>query len=146
MLSQTAEYALRAMTWMALLPTGEAIRTRDLSDATRIPQHYLSKILRRLVLRDLLVSQKGRGGGFQLSRAPEKITFQQILDAVDGAPKTGVCAFGWGSCSGEEPCPLHDAWSEMNTAFQRWAEQTTLADISPHESRRFPAPPGLPGR
>ncbi len=130
MLSQTAIYALRAMACLALSP-GESMRTRDLSEASDVPPHYLSKILRRLVLGGLLTSQKGRGGGFLLSRPPAEITFHQILDAVDEAPVQGVCAFGWGACDTENPCPIHGAWSEMSGGVMRWACETTLADISP---------------
>ena len=53
LLPQTAEYALRAMAWLATIPQDEPVRARDLSQATGIPPHYLSKVLRRLVLADL---------------------------------------------------------------------------------------------
>ncbi|MBW2295571.1 MAG: Rrf2 family transcriptional regulator, partial [Deltaproteobacteria bacterium] len=66
-LSQTAEYALRAMAWLATAPTREPVRAKDLSVATGIPSHYLSKVMRRLVLAGLLISQKGQGGGFLLA-------------------------------------------------------------------------------
>jgi len=67
LLSQTAEYALRAMAWLATVSGDEPVRAVDLSSATGIPTHYLSKVLRRLVLANLLESQKGQGGGFSLS-------------------------------------------------------------------------------
>ena len=118
------------MGWIAILEPGQAIRATDLSEATGIPAHYLSKILRRLVVAKLLLSQKGRGGGFSLSRPPERITFFQVLAAVDAAPEDGPCAFGWGQCSSEHPCPMHDAWSEISGAFYTWAIKTTLADVS----------------
>ena len=62
------------------------VRASDLSAGTGIPVHYLSKILRRLVLAGVLTSQKGQGGGFSLSRAPEEIPFADILAAVDVYP------------------------------------------------------------
>lgn len=130
-LSQTAEYALRAMAWIATRENGEAVRAKDLSEAADIPPHYVSKILRRLVLADLLISQKGHGGGFTLSRAPGEIRYIDILQAVDAAPLPNQCAFGWGECDLEHPCPLHRSWSRISDAFQRWAEQRTLADVTP---------------
>src|SRR5690606_3193252 len=48
-LSNTAEYALRAMTMLALEAGGGAINARDLSGKTRVPVHYLNKIMNRLV-------------------------------------------------------------------------------------------------
>ncbi len=128
-LSQTAEYALRAMAWLATTPLDEPVRAKDLSTATSIPIHYLSKVMRRLVLAGLLVSQKGQGGGFLLSRAPQEIAFIDILTAVDAYPSEGHCAFGWGECDEARPCPLHGSWSRLNRELRSWAEGTTLAEI-----------------
>ncbi|MEE9162456.1 MAG: Rrf2 family transcriptional regulator [Candidatus Neomarinimicrobiota bacterium] len=129
LLSQTAEYALRAMAWLAATSPEAPVRARDLSAATGIPPQYLSKILRRLVLAGLLASQKGRGGGFTLAYAPEEIRFVHILEAVDAYPAPGRCAFGWGACDGDQPCPLHGAWIEMSEALHSWATNTTLAEV-----------------
>lgn len=128
-LSQTAEYALRAMTWIAGHPLGEPLLTRDLSEGTQIPTHYLSKILRRLVLADLLESRKGRGGGFILARPPGEISFRDVLVAVDAYPREDRCAFGWGTCDPSRPCPLHASWSRMSEHFRNWAERSTFADV-----------------
>jgi Rrf2 family transcriptional regulator, iron-sulfur cluster assembly transcription factor len=129
LLSQTAEYALRAMACLAGLDAGEALRAVEVADRTGIPVPYLSKILRRLVLDGLLVSRKGHGGGFALARAPSAIRFADVISATDAMPSADRCAFGWGSCSDHSPCPLHPAWSVLKARFHDWAEQTTLADV-----------------
>ena len=138
LLSQTAEYALRAMAWLALQSRHAPMRARDLSEATQIPLHYLSKVLRRLVLAGLLTSQKGQGGGFVLAREPEQICFQDILTAVDVLPDEDSCAFGWGTCGEENPCPLHVAWSQIKLAMQDWAQNTTLDSVA---EANFSGPP-----
>ena len=106
------------------------MRAKDLSVATGIPSHYLSKVMRRLVLAGLLTSQKGQGGGFLLSKPPGEIRFIDILTAVDAYSTDGRCAFGWGQCDETRPCPLHGSWSRLNEQLRSWAEGTTLADIS----------------
>lgn len=128
-LSQTVEYALRAMTYMANLPTGQPVRARDLSAGTGVPPHYLSKLLRRFVVAGLLSSQKGRGGGFVLAHPPDAIRFIDVMQAADFRPDPVHCAFGWGMCSPEQPCALHPAWSRLNDAVGSWATETTLADV-----------------
>lgn len=128
-LTQTAEYALRAMAHLAVLQDGGAVRARDLAAASGIPAHYVSKLLRRLVVAGLLESRKGHGGGFALARPPEDIRVVDILEAVDYPVELDRCAFGWGTCDVDAPCPLHAVWSELKEAFGRWAENSTLADI-----------------
>ena len=129
-LSQTAEYALRATACLASAPPDAPVRARDLSEGTQIPTHYLSKILRRLVLAGVLESQKGQGGGFSLSRAPSEIAFIDILSAIDAYPTQGRCAFGWGECDPADPCPLHDSWSRLNDRIRDWASGTSLEEIA----------------
>lgn len=137
-LSQTAEYALRAMTRLAQQGDQPALRATDLAVDTHVPVHYLSKVLRRLVAAGLLTSQKGHGGGFALSRPASQIRFADVLGAMGEAPVGGRCAFGWGNCDAKRPCPLHPAWSVLNDALQSWASRTTLADVStaPGERKR----------
>jgi len=130
LISQTAEYAIRAMSAIATLPEGTKIRATDLGSGTGVPAPYLSKILRRLVLAGLLVSQKGQGGGFSLSRPAAEIPFIDILNAIDAFPTDGRCAFGWGNCDQLSPCPLHGAWSRLNQKIQDWANQTNLAEVA----------------
>jgi Rrf2 family protein len=129
LLSQTAEYALRAMAWLALESPKVPVRAKDLAESTGIPLPYLSKILRRLVVAELLDSQKGQGGGFALARPPREISFEAVLTAIDAYPEQGRCAFGLGDCGDLNPCPLHDSWTRLSNVVHGWASATSLADI-----------------
>jgi Rrf2 family protein len=134
------------MAWLAATPGREPVRVKDLSVATDIPSHYLSKVMRRLVLAGLVVSQRGQGGGFVLSKAPAEIAFIDILTAVDAYRANGHCAFGWGECDEVHPCPLHGSWRRLDLLLRSWAEDTTLADIAKegveNRERRMGSPTG----
>ncbi len=136
LVTQTAEYALRAMAELALAGDGQALRAADLADRTQVPEAYLAKVLRRLVEGGLLRANKGHGGGFTLARAPRRIRFADVLAALDAMPSPSRCAFGWGACDAVHPCPLHPAWTHLNTAFDTWARHTTLAEIRRPVKRR----------
>jgi len=135
LVSQTAEYALRAMVFLAGLPAGAAATSRQVSKATAIPPTYAAKVLRRMVAHGLLIGQKGHGGGFQLARPAARIRFQDILEAVDENVVTDRCAFGLGRCNTRRPCPLHESASSLRESVLAWARSTTLADVQ----RRTPA-------
>lgn len=128
-LPNTAEYALRAMAVLANAPKNAALRSHDLSEQTGIPSHYLSKILRKLVVAGLLSSRKGHGGGFRIARPLQYVRFLDILLAVGYRTDPDRCSFGWGSCDTDNPCPLHGAWSRLNNEFLDWAASTTLKDV-----------------
>jgi Rrf2 family protein len=136
MMTQTAEYALRALSELATLGSDESLRASDLAGRTGVPEAYLAKVLRRLVEHGVLQAQRGHGGGFALTRPPERVRFVEILRALDSMPSTQHCAFGWGKCNNANPCPLHTAWARLNEALTEWATTTTLADVARKETHR----------
>lgn len=128
-LNQTAVYALRAMTQLALSPNNEPVRASDLSEQTGIPTHYLSKIMRRMVTSKLVESQRGHGGGFVITRDLHSIRFVDILRAVDVQSEPNQCVFGWGTCDAAKPCPLHFVWSQAMDTINEWSGSTSLGDV-----------------
>ncbi len=148
-LTQTAEYAFRAMACLAGLEAGESLRAGEISARTGVPVHYLSKVMRRLVTARLVSSQRGHHGGFSLARPAAAIMFRDVLRAVgcdDDAPR---CAFGWSRCNAAAPCPMHDAWSELRAQFEAWADAHALStikprspdELTPRPKRRLPVSP-----
>lgn len=119
------------MAWLANHVDGGPHASVAIAAGTLIPDTYLSKILRRLVVAGLLESKKGRHGGFQLSRSADDISFQQVLQAVGSLPEVGVCIFGFGRCDIDNPCSLHTVWVKYVEHADRWARVTNLGDIGP---------------
>ncbi len=128
-LSQTSEYAIRAVSCIAIQGEKWPVAAKDLSKTLSIPGHCLSKVLRRLVTAKILNASKGHNGGFTLARPAAKIKILDILAAVEAEVPAKHCIFGWRICNSKDPCILHHRWSSVNEAFQTWARTTTLADI-----------------
>ncbi|MCB9557330.1 MAG: Rrf2 family transcriptional regulator [Deltaproteobacteria bacterium] len=120
LLSQTARYALRIVAELARREASSPVRAADLLQTTAIPEHYLSKVLRRLVEHGVLSSQRGHHGGFVLARRPDQVSVAEVLRAVEALPGS-ACVFGWGPCDESAPCPLHGTWQDLNDAFVKWA-------------------------
>lgn len=130
LLNQTAEYALRAMACLASAPPGVLLTSDDLTARAALPAHYVSKVMRQLVLAGLVEGKRGRGGGFRVARAPQTIRFLEIIDAVGGWPDPDRCAFGNDRCNPEAPCPLHPTWTRLSDVVQAWAGSTTLDQVA----------------
>ena len=127
-LSRPAEYALRAMTYIARLEPDTRILTRDLAEAIHVPAPFLSKIMRRLTAEGMLDAKKGHHGGFVLAKPPGDVRFIDILRAVDFEPTADHCLFGLGNCNANNPCPLHSEWSILKGQIEEWARAHTLGD------------------
>jgi Rrf2 family protein len=139
-LNQTVEYALRAMAVLSTKWQVERVTSADLAREANVPAHYVSKVMRRLVLAGLVDARRGHHGGFQLSRAPEEIAFIDVLEAVDFQAEAKHCAFGLGACNPDAPCALHPAYSVLNDWFLTWARNTTLVSARGDA----PIPPVMP--
>jgi len=128
-LSRPAEYALRAMTYLARLESPERVQTRNLAEAINVPAPFLSKIMRRLTAEGILDAKKGHHGGFILAKPPANVRFIDILRAVDFEPTADHCLFGLGNCDADNPCPLHPEWSILKGQIEDWARSHTLGDF-----------------
>lgn len=128
MLSQTAQYALRAVLEIAARQ-GEAVGAGTLAQALEIPQNYLSKTLHQLARAGVLESTRGKSGGFRLARLPEKVTLLEIVGLFDDISARRTCLLGNPVCSDQNPCLVHYKWkaaSERNAAFFR---DTTVGEL-----------------
>ena len=128
--SRTAEYATRAMTYLALQPPGKLTGAREIAEAERIPSPFLWKILQQLARRKLIRSFKGQRGGYELARPPEQITLHTVVVSTDGEELLRDCVLGMERCDEAHPCPLHESWKSIRTQLAALLEQTTLADLA----------------
>ena len=135
LLNLTAVYGLRAMATLAGLGAGETLNAAELSERTGVPQQYLSKVMRKLVLARLVRSQRGHGGGFQLMRPPGEIRVADALAALDLDVASG-CAFGFAACDPQNPCVLHPLWSRLQESLDAWTGGSTFAELQPPGPRR----------
>lgn len=129
MLSQTAEYALRAVVLLAEQTPGTPARVGKLAETLDIPQNYLSKTLHLLALTGVLSSARGKGGGFMLARPASDITLFDIVDPFDRLGARPACLMGQGECSESHACAAHATWKAVSEQVQAFFLQTTLADL-----------------
>ena len=136
LLNLTAVYGLRAMAVLAGLGAGESLNAADLSTRTGVPQQYLSKVMRKLVLARLVRGQRGRGGGFMLQLPARQIRLADVLEALD-LDLAGGCAFGFDKCDPQNPCVLHPIWSRLQDDLSQWTQGSTFADLGPAPRERL---------
>ena len=115
--SRQCEYALQAVLYLAKIKSGKMISIKEMAGQLDIPYHYLAKILQNLSNKGILKSVKGRTGGFALRVPVDQITLLDVIDAVDGPAVKYTCVMGFGDCSEENPCALHNEWVRLRTGL-----------------------------
>ena len=128
--SRQCEYALQAVSYLALQPAGKRTSIRELTGKLKIPYHFLAKILQNLTYKKLLVSQKGPSGGFALALSPDKITLFHLVEAIDGSDFINKCVMGFPECSGKSPCAVHKHWSKMREGIYSMLVSENIADMA----------------
>jgi Rrf2 family protein len=136
MLSQTVEYALRAVVHLAA--EAPAAQTTDqIAAKTRVPKPYLSKVLQALVRGGMVHSQRGVGGGMTLTRAPAKISILDVVNSVEPLQRIKTCPLGLAD-HGVRLCPLHKRLDNALAMMEKAFGDTTLAEVLAEPSASVP--------
>ena len=133
MLSRRAKYALKAMIALASHRGEEPLSVTGMATKANVPRSFLEQIVSDLKRRNLLVSSRGKQGGFRLARAAEDITFADVIRHIDGPLALAPCASRTAyrpcpECGGVKPCELSKTLVAARDATAAVLERTTLAD------------------
>jgi Rrf2 family protein len=128
--SRQCEYALQAVTFLALKKDGELTSIKELAGKLRIPYHFLAKILQHLTRKGLLTSLKGPTGGFGLALPARDITLFHIIEAIDGVGFTQRCVMGFPECSGKNPCSVHESWAGIREGIYTMLVRKSIAQMA----------------
>ena len=136
MLSQTVEYALRAMVYLASSDE-DPQPTDQIAEKTKVPPAYLAKVLQNLTKKGLVRSQRGVRGGFILARLPEEITVLDVVNAVEPIQRIRTCPLELKS-HGVRLCPLHFRMDRALGMVEEAFRQSTLAEILAEPTESVP--------
>jgi Rrf2 family protein len=131
MLSQTAEYALRAAVFLGRNSSGEPIPSERIADGLGAPLNYLSNTLHELARRGVVIGVRGPHGGFRLAVPPEELTLYELIGHFDQLNKRDMCLLGARPCDASTPCAAHDRWERVAARMAEPLRSTTLADLLP---------------
>jgi Rrf2 family protein len=141
MISQTAEYALRAIVCIAN-QGGVPRTTAFIAQATQAPSGYLAKVMKNLCRAGLVTSRRGLNGGFVLAKPPEDLSILAIVNAVDPIRRYPECPLGIAH-HGRRLCPLHTRLDDAAQLVENAFANSTVAELleTPRDrqpSCRFP--------
>ncbi len=139
MISQTAEYALRAVVYLASRP-GAPQTTQQIAEVTRVPVGYLSKVMQSLSKAGLAHSQRGLHGGFTLAVPAETLSVFDVVEAVDPLRRIRTCPLG---IKGHlNLCPLHRRLDRAAEMVENALRESTIAELlaEPNPRKGIPIP------
>ncbi|MGC4042531.1 MAG: Rrf2 family transcriptional regulator [Armatimonas sp.] len=137
-LRNQVEWALHCCSTMIDLPDGEYLSTKALAEFHGVPKEYLSKALQSLSQNGVITGILGPSGGYRLARAPEEITFLDIVEAIEGKRSTFQCTeirqnnpcLLRQSNSSSGPCAVARIMWEADEAWRSRLRSVTLRDLA----------------
>ena len=127
MISQTAEYALRAVVFLGS-QEGRPATTQRIAADTKVPAGYLAKVLQALGRAGLVDAQRGLHGGYALARPLDELTVLEVVNAVDPLQRIHHCPLGL-AAHRENLCSLHRRLDEGIALIESLFEQTTVGQL-----------------
>jgi Rrf2 family transcriptional regulator, nitric oxide-sensitive transcriptional repressor len=128
MLSQTTEYALRAMAALALSPE-RLVPTTFLASQTKVPPNYLAKVLQHLAAAGLITGRRGVGGGYRLKRGASEIRLLEVVNAIGELRRLEGCSSEQPEYAAGTLCALHRKTDEAIASVIRVFSSATLQDL-----------------
>jgi Rrf2 family protein len=145
--SQTSEYALRVVVYLASLG-GRPATIAQIAAATRIPAGYLAKVLLSLSKAGIVRTQRGLHGGSVLANPAERITVYDVIQAVDPIKRITTCPLGLTS-HGVNLCPLHKRLDKAIESVETAFRASTIAELVAEPTTSIPlvdSPTTIPTR
>jgi Rrf2 family protein len=133
MLSQQTRYALKALMHLSTKEPDKPHRIAEIAAASNIPRKFLEAILLDLRNTGIVNSTRGKNGGYALARAPDQITFGEVIRSTDGPLALLHCASKkfyrrCVDCSDEQACALRRVMLEARDQLAFVLDSKTLAD------------------
>ena len=137
LISTKGRYALRVMIDLAEHQSEDFIPLKVIAERQEISEKYLESIIKLLVKAKLLNGLRGKGGGYQLTRAPEQYTVGSILRLTEGTLAPVACLAGESNgCERCGECPTLDFWTGLYAAVNNYIDRYTLADLLAEQTRK----------
>ena len=130
LISTKGRYALRVMIDLAEHQSEDFIPLKVIAERQEISEKYLESIIKLLVKAKLLNGLRGKGGGYQLTRAPEQYTVGSILRLTEESLAPVACLEdGAASCPRMASCRTLPLWQGLNKVINDYLDNVTLADL-----------------
>lgn len=130
MISTRGRYALRVMVDIAENSNGNYITLKDIAARQNISEKYLESILVILTRGGLLNGLRGKGGGYTLTKEPEKYSVKEILNLTEGSLAPVACLKeGSKVCERRSECKTISVWNGLNKAINDYLGGVFLSDL-----------------
>jgi Rrf2 family protein len=129
-ITKQADYALRAIVFLAQIGKDEKASTSNIAKAQKIPPSFLAKIISQLSIAGLIHTSRGARGGVSLAKEPEDISVLDVIQAIDGPVILNECTENPDACPFQSSCPLFEIWCDARDMLINKLSGATFSSVN----------------
>jgi Rrf2 family protein len=137
------DYGLRAVIYLAGQNPEKCCSIAEIAQQQGVPRKFLEKIIKDLMLKELIKSKRGSCGGYSLARSASEISFYDVIEAIEGPIAVNACMDSHLSCDQLPRCMMVGVWSEVQKKITEVFTKTTIADLRQSPCRDLTVAPSL---
>jgi Rrf2 family iron-sulfur cluster assembly transcriptional regulator len=122
------QYGIRALVHLARMKEPSAT-SAEIASAEGIPAKYLEGILAQLKNAGLVLSERGKNGGYHLARGAQELRMIDIVEALEGEVRPVGCLDDSAVCAQGECCLPRAFWGGLKEAIDGYLSSRTLKDV-----------------
>ncbi len=138
-ITMSSEMAIHAVWYMTVHCDDSPIQAPEIAEKLCVSSSYMVKILKKLAKEGILISKRGKNGGFRMGRKPEEISVADILVAIERDAIEYFCLSETRHCPGPGTCPIHSTVERASKAALDVLKATTMSDLAA-QGWRAPSP------
>ena len=129
-ITRQADYAVRAVLYLAGLSNGRRAPTSEIARKQNIPPSFLAKIVSQLSVAGVVQTSRGARGGVSLARPSHDITLLEVIEAIDGPIMLNECVLDSKACIFGDDCPVQRIWSDAQAQLVQRLQGTSFASLA----------------
>lgn len=131
LISTKGRYALRVLIDLAEYQTDAYLPLKEVAERQDISEKYLESIIKALVKGGVVTGTRGKGGGYRLSKTPERINVGDVLELVEGSLAPVSCLEdGSAPCPRMALCRTLEFWRGLDETISEYLRRFTIADLT----------------
>jgi Rrf2 family protein len=131
-ITRQADYAVRAVLYLAGLNNGGRAPTSLIASEQRIPPSFLAKIVSQLSVAGVVQTSRGARGGVSLARPSNDISLLEVIEAIDGPITLNECVIDSSACTFGKDCPVHQVWCDAQEKLVTQLRTTDFGMLAAH--------------
>ncbi len=132
-LTRASDYAIRGVVYMSMQPQGSIVVIPEVAREMDVPVGFLARIFQSLSRAGIVISHRGKKGGYSMARKPSEVTLRAVVEAVEGDIKLNICLDGYNVCDRMSYCPVRKELANVQNDLVTSLDKTNFAELAAQE-------------